>query len=160
MEGFKASDKCRPYFENSYGYAVFESIVKDGANKVGVASGEGTVYINTAETVDDIIYNQETGTSNMMQVSLGEHLGVETYAMVMFFETQQDYEKFATVGHHTFEFGAEAKVVAKSPCQGAKLTRMIQYAKGMAVFTQTHLGCFLYEATISGQNYSFTPVDN
>ena len=147
MEGFKASDKCRPYFENSYGYAVFESIVKDGANKVGVAS-------------DDIIYNQETGTSNMMQVSLGEHLGVETYAMVIIFETQQDYEKFATVGHHTFEFGAEAKVVAKSPCQGAKLTRMFLYTKGMAVFTQTHLGCFLYEATISGQNYSFTPVDN
>ena len=143
------------------GIAVFESIVKDGANAVGFASGEGTVYINTAKTVDGTIYNQETGTSNMLQINMGGHLGVETYDMLFcLFETQQDYEKFATVGHHTFEFGAEAKVVAESPCQGAKLTRMFLYAKGMAVFTQTHLGCFLYEATISGQNYSFTPVDN
>jgi len=126
--------------------------VKDGANTVGFASGEGTVYINTAKTVDGTIYNQETGTSNMLQVSMGGHLGVETYAMVIFFETQQ-------VGHHTFEFGAETKVVAKSPCRGAKLTHMIQYAKGMAVFTQTQSGS-LYEATISGQNYSFTPMDN
>lgn len=53
--------------------------MKDGANTVGFASGEGTVYINTAETVDGTIYNQETGTSNMLQVSMGMdgHLGVE-----------------------------------------------------------------------------------
>ena len=78
MEGFKANDKCRPYFENSYGYAVFESIVKGGAFIVGGAYGDGAVYRNTSKTVDGTADNVQTGTSKMLQVSLGGQLGVET----------------------------------------------------------------------------------
>ena len=145
MEGFKANDKCRPYFENSYGYAVFESIVKGGAFIVGGAYGDGAVYRNTSKTVDGTADNVQTGTSKMLQMSLGGQLGVETYAMIIFFETQQEYEKFTTVGTNTFEFG------------GTIDCHTFLYAKGMAVFTQTHLG-LLYEETISGQKYSFTPL--
>jgi len=182
MEGFKANDKCRPYFENSYGYAVFESIVKGGAFIVGGAYGDGAVYSNTSKTVDGTADNVQTGTSKMQQVSVGGTLGVETYAMIIFFETQQEYEKFTTVGTNTFEFGADAKVVALTASASVGLSSIdadpkaqagvqgqpdlgtidchlhtVLYAKGMAVFTQTHLG-LLYEATISGQKYSFTPI--
>ena len=182
MEGFKANDKCRPYFENSYGYAVFESIVKGGAFIVGGAYGDGAVYRNTSKTVDGTADNVQTGTSKMLQVSLGGQLGVETYGMIIFFETQLEYEKFTTVGTNTFEFGADAKVVALTASASAGLSSIdadpkaqagvqgqpdlgtidchlhtVLYAKGMAVFTQTHLG-LLYEATISGQKYSFTPI--
>merc|ERR1712194_280758 len=168
--------------ENSYGYAVFDSIVKGGAFIVGGAYGEGGVYVNKTKTVDGTADNKQTGTSKMMQFSLGGQLGAETYSMIIFFETQNDYEKFAVEGTEKFEFGADAKVVALKASAQAGISSIdadpkahagvtgnpemgaidcnlhtVMYAKGMAVFTQTNLG-LMYEATISGQKYSFTPI--
>ena len=120
MEGFKANVNLRPFFENSYGYAVFESIkpteerrfVQEAAWIVDGAYGEGAVYINTSKTVDGSLDNVQTGTSTMLQASKGEHVGLKTpYAMIIFFKTQRDYARFATVGKNTFEFGDGVKVV-------------------------------------------------
>ena len=86
MEGFKANVNLRPFFENSYGYAVFESIkpteerrfVQEAAWIVDGAYGEGAVYINTSKTVDGSLDNVQTGTSTMLQASKGEHVGLKT----------------------------------------------------------------------------------
>ena len=162
MEEFKAMVNLRPYFENSYGYVVFESIktteanrfVTDGSWVVDGAYGKGAVYVNLSKTVDGIADNVQTGTSTMLQASKGQHVGLKTpYPMIIFLQTQPDYQKFAMVGNN-FEFGGDEYVlvvpepytVRVPPRFGIQEGEVFEtevvpgttsglYAKGMAVFT-------------------------
>jgi len=93
------------------------------------------------------------------QASKGSFLGLKTpYPMIIFFETKQDYEKFAMVGKDTFEFGHGKKVVALTALAIAGMP-IDRYTEGMTVFTPTQLG-IIYQPPISGQKYSFTPMGN
>ena len=175
MDIFKANVNLRPYFENSYGYAVFESIktteerrfVKKAAWVVDGAYGQGAVYINTAKTVNGTADNVQTGTSKMLQATKRQHKGLKTpYPMIIFFETQQDYAKFATVGKDTFEFGPGTKVMAvpAKVVKGFDLPTGL-YFKGIAAFTPTQLEEVgkmkherMYKPPIAGQEYSFAPM--
>ena len=144
---------------------------------VGGAYGEGAVYINTSQTVDGFADNVQTGTSTMLQATKGSAytygLALKTPdPMIIFFETQQDYAKFATVGKDTFEFGPGATVMAVTtkmmverfylPCDMPTCL----YFKGIAAFTPTQLkeGRMkierMYKPSISGQEYSFAPMGN
>ena len=173
-EEFKKNVNVRPYFENSYGYAVFESIrtteekqfVSDAAWVVGGAYGEGAVYINPSKTVDGIADNVQTGTSKMLQATKGTAYGLKTpYPMIIFFLTQWTYEKFATVGFHTIEFGSgnwlmtlPASVI---PGMRRKIDQLpTRYTKGVAVVAPSQMGTHMYEYPIAGQTYSFAPIGN
>ena len=184
MESFKNQETCKPYFENAYGYAVFESITKVGIFVVGGAGGVGDVCIDKNddggddERKRDIKY-KKVGTSTMCQASIGPQLGGQMYKMIIFFETEREYKHFISTDN--FEFGADANAVALTASAGATVSTIdnnlsigagiagtdhqhafglntLQYMKGMAIFTST-VGGLMYEASLSGQKYNFTPTD-
>mmetsp|Transcript_11994 Transcript_11994/g.28451 ORF Transcript_11994/g.28451 Transcript_11994/m.28451 type:complete len:174 (-) Transcript_11994:179-700(-) len=173
MEHFTKQVSCKPYFESAFGYAVFEDIRKVGAFIAGGATGDGNVCIKNADGVFE-----KVGTSKMIQASLGPQFGGQIYSMIIFFETERDYNHFIV---ENFEFGADANVVALTASASGKATTMdknvrvvaglnqadiayehstnaLLYTKGMAVFTSTKMG-LMYEASLSGQKYKFTALE-
>jgi lipid-binding SYLF domain-containing protein len=169
MDKFTKQESCKPYFENAFGYAVYETIGKIGVGVVGVAMGDGDVMVKNADGVFE-----KVGTSKMMQGSLGPQFGGQIYSMVIFFQTESDYKRFV---QDNFEFGADINVVALTASASGKASTMdknmhlsvgvkpteiafeqstntILYTKGLAVFTSTK-GGLMYEASLSGQKYNF-----
>lgn len=156
---FKQADATRPFFKNCYGYAVFPTVGKGGIG-IGGAYGEGRVYEK----------NKMTGTVSLAKLSIGFQLGGQAFSEIIFFQDKRAYNEF-TSGN--FEFDASASAVAitagaqaKAGTEGATAGANagpdtgehadISYTKGMAVFVHTK-GGLMYEASIGGQKFSFTP---
>ncbi|PLW67895.1 YSC84-related protein [Pseudohalioglobus lutimaris] len=158
---FMNAGESAAYFENAYGYALFPTIGKGGMG-IGGAHGSGRVFAGGAHV----------GNTKMTQLSIGWQLGGQAYSQVIFFEDKRAFEDF-TSGN--FEFGAQATAVAITASAGAQATTgggaqagaaggkndastvSGGYRKGMAVFTVAK-GGLMYEATVAGQKYSFTPL--
>ena len=159
IELFRGAGRSAQYFDTAYGYAVFPNIGKAGFI-VGGARGEGHVYQGGARV----------GETTMNQLSVGFQLGGTDYAEVIFFKNQAAFDDF-TSGN--FEFDANAQVTAITASAGASAGTNGAggsasggehdaatgggYYKGMAVFTVTR-GGLMYEASIAGQKFSFTPT--
>ena len=155
---FKNAGQSKAYFANSYGYAVFPGIGKGGFI-VGGAHGNGRVYRKGVWV----------GDASMTQVSIGLQAGGQAYSMIIFFEDERAFKEFTS---GSFEFGADAGAVAITAAANASAgTRGAsagasggmkdavtagKYYKGMAVFTIVKGGA-MYEASISGQKFSFKP---
>ncbi|MBD3611047.1 MAG: lipid-binding SYLF domain-containing protein [Hydrogenovibrio crunogenus] len=155
---FQAADAPNAFFKSAYGYAVFPTIGKAGFF-IGGAYGEGRVYK----------HNKYTGTTTMTQASVGFQLGGQAYSQIIFFEDARAYNEF-TSGN--FEFSAQASAIAitagASAEAGTKGTgtsasggqnnavTSAKYYRGMATFVIAK-GGLMYEATIAGQKFSFTP---
>ncbi len=155
---FKMAGESGEFFENSYGYAVFPTIGKGGMG-VGGAYGEGRVYAK----------GKHVGDTSMTQVTVGLQLGGQAYSQIIFFEDKRAFEEF-TSGN--FEFGAQAAAVGITAGASAAATTTGtstgtsggkhdaetrgEYRKGMAVFTVAK-GGLMYEASIGGQKFSYTP---
>jgi lipid-binding SYLF domain-containing protein len=158
IRAFQKAGESGRFFSKSYGYAVFPTIGKAGV-AVGGAFGKGRVYANGAHV----------GDASMAQVSLGAQLGGEAYSQIIFFEDERAFKEF-TGGN--FEFGAQAQAVAITAGAAAQATTggtgagknvgrdkaelKGAYQKGMAVFTLVK-GGLMYEASIGGQKFSYTP---
>lgn len=157
---FKKSPHVKPFFENAYGYAVFPHVGKGGLI-VGGAYGRGQVYRG----------NAVTGTTSVVKLNVGFQLGGQVFSEIVFFENQAAYEQF-TAG--TFEFGASASAVlltlsaqgevgttgnsasaTYTPKDGIQANA--EYVEGMMVFIHG-IGGFMYEASIGGQRFTFTPL--
>jgi len=157
---FKESDVVKPFFKDSYGYAVFPTVGKGGLG-IGGAFGKGQVYHQ----------GKVTGTSTLVKVSIGFQAGGQAFSEIIFFQDKRAYDEFTSEG---FEFDATASAVAitagaqaeagssgssaevsAGPKSGEQLAG--KYVKGMAVFVHT-LGGLMYEATIGGQKFSFEPI--
>ena len=174
MEEFKSKESCKPYFEDSYGYAIFPTIAKIGIAFVGGAGGKGDVYVNNDDGIAD-----KVGTSKMFQASIGPQFGGQVYRMIIFFQREKDYKKFTEAN---FEFGADANAVALTASAGAtvssfdnnvavkagvdktnhsfeKTMNTLMFTNGMAVFTST-TGGLMYEASLSGQKYTYKFLEN
>lgn len=169
MDLFKQQDKLKPYFEGAYACVVFEKIAKAGFG-IGAAGGKGDVYILANER------ELKVGESNMMQISVGLQFGGQIYSEIIFFETESDFKHFT---EENFEFSADANVVALTASASATASTLgnqsiqsgmapdkIQvgtssspYTKGMAAFTLA-LGGLMYQATISGQKFTYKALDN
>ena len=159
-ETFVRAGESAAFFNNSYGYALFPTIGKGGIG-IGGAHGSGRVYVG----------GNHVGDTKMTQVTYGLQLGGQTFSQVIFFEDQRAFEDF-TSGN--FEFGAQATAVAITASAGAQAntgggaqagaaggkndasTVSGGYRKGMAIFTVAK-GGLMYEATLGGQKYSYTP---
>merc|ERR1712146_111667 len=102
MDSFKKRQDLQQYFKTAYGFAVFDAIAKAGIG-FGVAGGTGSVYKLVGGEPELL------GSTNMMQGSIGWQFGAQVYSEIIFFETEQDFQKFAS---GNFEFGAEASAVA------------------------------------------------
>ena len=109
------------------------------------------------------------GDTSVTQLSIGFQAGGQAYSQIVFFEDKRALNEF-TSGN--FEFGAGASAVAvtagasanagttgtNAGASGGKkdaTTSGSEYYKGMAVFTIAK-GGLMFEASISGQKFSFT----
>ena len=134
------NEKFQTYFEEAYGYIIFPSVGK-GGSVIGGARGIGTVYEA----------GQPIGKASLTQVTLGFQFGGQAYSQVVFFETQEDMERFKG---NKLVFAAEASAVAIKSGAGASLN----YHDGVAVFTRTKAG-FMYQAALGGQKLKFKPYE-
>ena len=158
---FKNAGESGTFFDKSYGYAVFPTIGKGGIG-IGGAYGKGRVYARGAYV----------GDTTVTQLSVGFQLGGQAYSQIIFFEDKRALDEF-TGGN--FEFGAEASAVAITAGASAEATTTgtsagasggkhdattttagTEFHKGMAVFTVAK-GGLMYEASIGGQKFSYTP---
>jgi len=154
---FKDSKVVNPYFNKSYGFAIFPTIGKGGIG-IGGAHGKGKVYHGS----------KVAGKTSMTQVTIGLQLGGQAYSQIIFFKDQRAFNEF-TSGN--FEFGAGASAVAitagaqaqtgttgagasASPGGSAGSQAKTSFHKGMVVFTRAK-GGLMYEASIGGQKFNF-----
>ena len=159
---FRASETVGPFFNSSYGYAVFPTIGKGGLI-IGGAYGKGRVYVN------DVM----TGTTSLTQASIGLQAGGQAFTQIIFFETQAAYDDF-TRGN--FEFDAKAEAIAITAGASAQTSTVgntagagsgeagagsqagAEYKKGMAIFTYAK-GGLMAGAAIGGQKFKFEAAE-
>ena len=155
---FKNAGESGQFFNNSYGYAVFPTIGKGGIG-IGGAYGKGQVYEN----------NNHAGNTDMAQLTIGFQLGGQAYSQIVFLEDKRAFDNF-TNGNFEFSAGASAVAItagasASTTTSGSSAgasggnknaTTVGEYYKGMAVFTVAK-GGLMYEASIGGQKFSYTP---
>ena len=155
LKKFKDLGNVSELMAEAYGYAVMPTIAKAGMG-IGGAGGKGCVFAG----------GKHTGDVSMGQVTIGWQLGGQAYSELILFRSKDIYEEF-TRGE--FEFGADATAVALTygaqagaSTQGASASAgdtkgVGMWKRGMAVFTLAK-GGLMYEASIGGQKYSFTPL--
>ena len=156
---FKQSSDVRPVFDVAYAYAVFPTIGKGGLG-VGAAHGKGQVYLN----------GKVIGFTGLTDLSIGFQAGGQAYSQVVFFEDERALREFtsgsfafdAEAGAIAIQAGASAKAGTEGSGAGASSggaggSYAGKWYKGMLVFTMAQ-GGLMYEATISGQKYSYNPV--
>ena len=156
---FRNAGESGDFFNNSYGYAIFPTIGKGGIG-IGGAYGKGRVYTG----------GNHVGDTSMTQLTVGFQLGGEAYSQIIFFEDKRAFDEFSS---GNFEFSATASAVAitagasaaatttgsSAGASGGKndaTTTSAGYYKGMAVFTVAK-GGLMYEASVGGQKFSYTP---
>jgi lipid-binding SYLF domain-containing protein len=155
---FRKAGQSSEFFKTAYGYAVFPTIGKAGIG-IGGAHGKGCVYVK----------GKHVGDASMTQLTIGFQLGAEGFSEIIFFQDERAFREF-TGGN--FEFGADAQAVAitaaaqaKASSTGASAGASVTkdtaatagaYYKGMATFTIIK-GGLMYEASIGGQKFGYTP---
>lgn len=128
----KESPSLQPYYDQSYGYAIFPKVTKVGAS-LGVAAGKGIVYKN----------HLAISTSKLKQLTFGLQFGAQKYSEVIFFQSEKDFDRFM---NKKLKFNGQASAVAIKKGTSAD----VSYSDGVAVFTQT-IGGLMFEASIGGQ---------
>ncbi len=156
---FSGSAEISAMLDQSYGYALFPSVGKGGIG-VGGAYGKGRVYRG----------GQHVANTSLRQVSLGLQLGGVAFSEIILFKNQDAFDEFAT---GKFAFGAEASAVVVTAGAQAKLNTTGSSASAsdsapggaatggwngsMATFVFAK-GGLMYEATLGGQSFSYTPL--
>jgi lipid-binding SYLF domain-containing protein len=123
---------------SSYGYVIFPNVGK-GAIGVGGASGGGTVFEKGAIV----------GKAQMTQVTVGFQFGGQAYREVIFFQDKATLDKFKD---NKIEFSAQVSAVAAKSGASANA----KYTDGIIIFTQQK-GGLMYEASVGGQKFKYTP---
>jgi len=137
---FKEKDPgMEKIFSDAVGYAVFPTVGK-GAIGIGGARGKGWVYHG----------GSVIGKSTLTQVSIGFQLGGQAYSEIVFFQTKQALDNFK-LGH--LKLDAQASAIALT----ARASADLAYRNGVAIVTMAK-GGLMYEASVGGQKFSFTPV--
>jgi len=126
------------FFDHAHGYAVFPSVGKLGVG-IGGAYGEGEVYADS----------RHLGSAKLTQLTVGLQLGAQAYSEIVFFRDAESLRRFTDGG---VELSAQASAVALD--RGASADA--NYSGGMAVFTLARGGA-MYEASVGGQKFFFTP---
>jgi lipid-binding SYLF domain-containing protein len=158
VQTFKQAGRSGTFFGKAYGYAVFPTVGGAGF-VVGAAHGKGRVYV----------HGILVGDTTMNLVSAGFQAGAKAYSEIIFFEDKRALDDFQS-GH--FQFGADASAVAitagaeagagtngvssEAGVEASNAGTSGGYFNGMAVFTIAK-GGLMYAATISGQQFTYTP---
>jgi lipid-binding SYLF domain-containing protein len=140
IDTFKKSDTgLAKFFDSADGYVVFPSVSK-GAIGIGGAYGKGQVFEK----------GQLIGEASLSQATIGFQLGGQVYSEVIFFENKANLEDFKK-GEYALSAQASAVAAAEGAAANAK------YENGVAVFTIAK-GGLMFEASVGGQKFKFTPV--
>lgn len=154
LKQFRGLGDTSKFIAESYGMAVLPTIGKAGIG-LGGAYGEGCVYVGGARK----------GSVDMGQVTIGLQLGAQAYSQLILFKTKAAYETFTAGG---FEFGADATAVALTygasagagtagaSASAGESKGVARWVQDMVVFTLAK-GGLMYEASIGGQKFDFTP---
>lgn len=157
---FRESPVVEKFFNNAYGYAVFPTIGKAGFI-VGGAYGKGQVYRD----------GKVTGTSKVIEGSIGFQIGAEAFSEMVFFKDKMAYDKF-TSGSFEFDATAQAVVVtAGAQAQGGTtgssagasagpktgVQAKAEYVNGMVTFAHAK-GGLMAEMSVGGQKFTFEPL--
>lgn len=134
----RTNPKIESFMESAYGYAVFPTVAK-GAIGIGGAHGDGLVYEK----------GKLIGATTLSQFTIGFQLGGQAYRELIVFQNMQALDKFKG---ENFEFDAQVSGVAVT----AGISFDAAYEHGVAIFTMAK-GGLMYEASIGGQKFSFTP---
>ena len=137
----KQDDSLSIFFSSASGYAIFPNVGKGGLG-VGGASGNGILYVG----------GKAIGTAKLTQVTIGFQAGGQAYREVIFFENNEQLEKFK---ENNVELSAQASAVAAAAGASADA----KYNEGVAIFTMAKKG-LMYEASVGGQKFKFTPFEN
>lgn len=129
----------KQWFNKSHAYVIFPSIGKGGIG-IGGSFGRGIVYLK----------GTKVGYASITEGSIGFQLGAQSFSELVFLQNKKAYEKFTS---GSFELGAQASAVAVTEGASAKG----QFTEGVAVFTFVN-GGLMYEATVGGQKFNFTPM--
>ncbi|OQY49986.1 MAG: hypothetical protein B6230_07140 [Desulfobacteraceae bacterium 4572_89] len=79
---FKNSEAVQPFFDNSFGYAVFPTVGKGGL-VLGGAYGKGQVYKQ----------KKLTGKITLSKISIGFQLGGQAFSEIIFLQDQRAYDE-------------------------------------------------------------------
>lgn len=160
IELFRNSPVVASYFDNSYGYAVFPTIGKAGL-VIGGSYGTGQVYQG----------GKVTGKTSVIEGSIGYQAGGKAFSEIIFFQDKRAYDAFIS-GNFEFDATAQATIITAGaqatagtggvsagatagPRTGVQAD--VHYVNGMATFIHT-LGGLMYELSIGGQKFTFTPL--
>ncbi len=157
---FQSSPAVQPFFDDSYGYAVFPTVAKGGFI-FGVGYGPGQVYR----------HGQVTGKTSIIEGSVGFQVGIKTFRQIIFFRDKTAYDDF-TSGSFEFDASVQAVIITAaadaqagtgSITAGATITPQTgaqaksRYVNGIAVFLHT-LGGIMGELSVGGQRFGFEPL--
>jgi lipid-binding SYLF domain-containing protein len=158
---FRSTEAAAPYFQRSYGYAIFPTVGKGGFILAG-GYGRGRVYVA----------GDPVGNTTLTQASIGFQIGGQAYTQIIFFEDERAFREFSQGG---FEFGGQVNatvIVANAQATASTAgstagasggtdsvdTVSPGYYKGMAVFIIA-TGGLMFEASVGGQRFSFKPIE-
>ena len=159
LADFRQTPEVAAMLDEAYGYALFPTVGK-GAFGIGGAYGEGRVYVG----------GRHVGNTSLTQVSFGFQLGGQAFSQIILFRNKDAFDEFST---GKFSFGAEASAIALTAGAQARANSMGSSASAsdakpggaavgawngsMATFVLAK-GGLMYESSIGGQSFSFTPV--
>ncbi|MFV9483223.1 lipid-binding SYLF domain-containing protein [Christiangramia sp. OXR-203] len=126
-------------FTTSAGYAIFPNVGK-GAYIIGGASGNGIVYEN----------GTMVGYANLKQVDVGLQVGGKAYREVIFFENEEDLNKFKA-GDYELSGNATAVILEKGK------SKTIKFTDGTAVATMPKAGAMV-GVSVAGQRFGYTEM--
>lgn len=132
----KADPSMENLFKHSAGYVIFPNVGK-GAVGVGGAAGKGTVYQK----------GTPIGTAQMVQVTVGAQAGGQAYREIIFFENQDELDRFM---ENKVEFSEQASAIAVKAGAAANTN----YRNHVAVFSQEK-GGLMVEASLGGQKFTY-----
>jgi lipid-binding SYLF domain-containing protein len=137
IEKIKTIDPdSKKIFASAVGWAVFPSIGKAGIG-VGGAAGNGRVYRK----------GEFIGTTTMTQVSVGFQFGGQVYSEIIFFQDDNTLNRFK---EGKFELGANVSAIIVD----AGSAKTAGFKDGTIVMVMPQKG-LMYEATVSGQKFTF-----
>lgn len=136
----KQDPQLSNFFGEAAGYVIFPNVGKGGLG-IGGAAGTGILYIG----------GNKVGSAKMTQVTIGFQAGGQAYREVVFFENNEQLEKFKK---NNIEFSAQASAVAAAAGASADA----KYNEGVAIFTMAKKG-LMYEASVGGQKFKYTAFE-
>jgi len=108
---------------------------------VGGAHGNGIVFKNDVPI----------GTTEMTQLTIGGQIGGKSYAELIFFKSEAEFEVFMT---GRYEVAVSLAAVALD----YGVSNDLAYSDGVAIITKDN-GGLMAEATVGGQKFSYNSFD-